>query len=319
MSETKEPFLLVVNPRAGAGRAEKNLPRLQQALTEAGARFDVARTSRPAHATEIVRDALRRGMQGIAVVGGDGTLHEALNGFFDESGEVIDRDAWLGPLSIGTGGDFRKTLGSPHVGMGGNGIEALVTKMLWSRPRRIDVGWLEHVGNDGAPSARAFLNIASFGVGGLVDRLVNDTPKWIGGTPAFLLGTMRGLRRYSPQRVRITVDDKLPRETRIVNVAVANGRYFGGGMMIAPRAEIDDGAFDVVGIETTVRGSLRLTAKIYAGAHVGAPGVTSQRGTVVRAEPVDPSDHVLLDVDGEAPGRLPATFTIRPGAIQIRG
>ena len=145
----------MVNPRAGAGRAEKNLPRLQQALTEAGARFDVARTSRPAHATEIVRDALRRGMQGIAVVGGDGTLHEALNGFFDEDGEVIDRDAWLGPLSIGTGGDFRKTLGSPHVGMGGNGIEALVTKMLWSRPRRIDVGWLEHVGNDGAPSARA--------------------------------------------------------------------------------------------------------------------------------------------------------------------
>jgi diacylglycerol kinase family enzyme len=90
-------------------------------------------------------------------------------------------------------------------------------------------------------------------------------------------------------------------------------------MMIAPKAALDDGAFDVVGIETTVRDSLRLTAKIYAGAHVGEPGVTSQRGTVVRAEPVDPSDHVLLDVDGEAPGRLPATFTIRPGAIQIRG
>lgn len=319
MSETKGPFLLVVNPHAGAGRAEKNLPRLEHALREAGATFDVAHTSRVGHATEIVRDALGRGVRGIAVVGGDGTLSEAVNGFFDGDGQAIAPDAWLGPLSIGTGGDFRKTIGSPSVGMGGSGIEALVTKMLWSKPRRIDVGWLEFVANDGSKAARAFLNIASFGVGGLVDRLVNETPKWMGGTPAFLVGTLRGLRRYSPQEVRVTVDDGRPRELTIVNLAVANGRYFGGGMMIAPNAEIDDGLFDVVGLEMTVRASLRLTASIYAGKHLDQPGVTSQRGAVVRAEPVHPADHVLLDVDGEAPGRLPATFTVRRGALLLRG
>lgn len=319
MSETKEPFLLVVNPRAGAGRAEKNLPRLEKALREAGATFDVARTSRAGHATEIVRDALGRGVRGIAVVGGDGTLNEAVNGFFDPDGKTIAPEAWLGPLSIGTGGDFRKTIGSPHVGMGGSGIEALATKMLWSKPRPIDAGWLEFVGNDGAPAKRAFLNIASFGAGGLVDRLVNETPKWMGGTPAFFVGTLRALSRYSPQAVRVTIDDGAPRETRVVNLAVANGRYFGGGMMIAPDAEIDDGAFDVVGLEMTVRASLRLTSSLYTGKHLRQPGVTSARGAVVRAEPVDPSDHVLLDVDGEAPGRLPATFTIRSRSLLLRG
>jgi diacylglycerol kinase (ATP) len=315
---TSDHFLLVVNPRAGAGRAEKRLPSLMAALTDAGARFEVARTAGPRHATTIVRDALSRGVRGFAVVGGDGTLSEAVNGFFDERGEVIDPSAWLGPLSCGTGGDFRKTIGSVNVGSGGGGMDELVRRMLDAVPRPIDVGWLEHESDDGAPARRAFLNIASFGVGGLVDRLVNDTPKWMGGTPAFFLGTMRGLARYRPQRVRVTLDDGAPRETEIVNLAVANGRFFGGGMQIAPEARIDDGRFDVVGLEMGVRGSMRLTARIYQGRHLGQPGVTFERARVVRAEPVTPGDHVLLDVDGEAPGRLPATFTVRPGAIHLK-
>jgi YegS/Rv2252/BmrU family lipid kinase len=315
----KEPFLVVVNPRAGAGRAEKRLPELVRALREAGAKFDVATTGGPGEATKIVREALRGGARGIAVVGGDGTLSEAVNGFFDEKGEVAFRDAWLGPLTFGTGGDFRKTIGSIHVGAMGGGIDALVTKMLWSKPRPIDAGWLEHLDHEGAPARRAFLNIASFGVGGLVDRIVNDFPKWMGGKPAFLLGTMRALAKYTPQRVRVRLDGGEPRETRIVNLAVANGRFFGGGMQIAPAAKLDDGLFDVVGLEMDVGTCVGLTSKIYSGTHIGTRGVTVERAKVVRAEPVDEGDAVLLDVDGEAPGKLPATFTIRPGAIRLKG
>lgn len=314
-----DPFLLVVNPRAGAGRAEKHVPALTRALRDAGARFDVARTSGPRHATTIVREALQRGAGGIAVVGGDGTLSEAVNGFFDGEGRDLGGDAWLAPLSCGTGGDFRKTIGSVNVGARGAGIEALVRRMIDAVPRAVDVGWLEHVADDGRPAQRAFLNIASFGAGGLVDRLVNETPKWIGGTPAFFLGTMRALARYRPQRVRVTLDDGAPRETEIVNLAVANGRVFGGGMQIAPEAAIDDGLFDVVGLEMSVRASIRLTARVYAGRHLGQPGVTFERARVVRAEPVVAGDVVLLDVDGEAPGRLPATLTVRAGAVRLKG
>lgn len=315
----RDPFLLVVNPHAGAGRAEKNLSALTRALRDAGARFDVARTAGPRDATRIVRDALRGGTRGVAVVGGDGTLSEAVNGFFDEQGGVIDGEAWLGPLSCGTGGDFRKTIGSANVGSSGRGIEALVARMLSAKERPLDVGWLEHVDHEGRAARRAFLNIASFGVGGLVDRLVNEAPKWMGGAPAFFFGTVRALARYRSQSVRVALDGGAARETKIVNLAVANGRFFGGGMMIAPRAELDDGLFDVVGLEMEVRSSIGLTSRIYRGTHIGRPGVSFEHAREVRAEPARASDHVLLDVDGEAPGRLPATFTMRAGAIRLKG
>src|SRR5690606_7250009 len=124
-----EPFLLVVNPRAGAGLAHQRLPALRKALEETGARFDVALTEAPRDATRIVREALREGMRGIAVVGGDGTLNEAVNGFFDEEGAPIAEDAWLGPLPCGTGGDLRRTLGISRR------IDPMVTRMIWARPR----------------------------------------------------------------------------------------------------------------------------------------------------------------------------------------
>jgi diacylglycerol kinase (ATP) len=325
VSASGEPFLLVVNPRAGAGRAERRLGELTAALGDAGARFDVARTSSSGHATTLVREAIRAGVPGVAIVGGDGTLSEAVRGFFDERGVPIDTDAWLAPLSSGTGGDFRRTLGSrnlPALGTAARrrrAIGAIVARMLASVPRAVDVGWLEHVDHRGTPATRAFLNIASFGISGLVDQLVTDGPKWIGGTPAFVLATARSLLRFDPQRVAFSIDGGAPRESAVIGVAVANGRYFGSGLEIAPRAVIDDGLFDVVIVESSLLATARLVARMYSGRHLGRPGVAYHRATRVDASPLDPASEVLLDVDGEAPGRLPATFTIRPGALRLRG
>src|SRR5688572_30169162 len=125
-----EPFLLVVNPRAGAGRAEKQLPALRAALENARARFDVALTQSSGDATRLVREALLAGTKGIAIVGGDGTMNEAVNGFFGADGKAIAPDAWLGPLPCGTGGDFARALGIPK------SVDAMVTRMLWARPRK---------------------------------------------------------------------------------------------------------------------------------------------------------------------------------------
>ena len=288
------------------------MPELQRALRDGGAVFDTAVTTGPQDATRLAREALREGAAGIAVVGGDGTLNEVVNGFFDEQGELVRPEAWLGPLPCGTGGDFRRTLQIDR------NPAAMVTRLLWARPRPVDVGWLTFRDHTGEEAHRAFLNIASFGIGGLVDQLVNAGPKWLGGTPAFLLGTLRALSKYEPRPVRIRLDDGPPRETRVINLAVANGRFFGGGMQIAPRAEIDDGYFDVVGIENlSVLEQTRLTPHLYGGSILGQPGITFARGKKLVAEPADTTP-VLLDVDGEAPGRLPATFEIRVGAIQLR-
>lgn len=282
--------------------------------------YRLALTAKTGDATTIVREALAKGAEGIAVVGGDGTLNEATNGFFHPDGTLVDTKAWLGPISCGTGGDFRKTLSATNAGSSDAAMEALVDRLITSEVRPIDVGWLEYVANDGSKGGRAFINIASFGLGGLVDRLVNDTPKWMGGTGAFFVGTLRAAARYRNQRVRITVDAEIPRETTIANLAVANGRFFGGGMQIAPRAKIDDGFFDIVGLENVdLTTQLRLARHLYGGTLLGKRGVTYTRGRVVLAEPVDPGDAVLLDVDGEAPGRLPARFEIRPGALRLRG
>ncbi len=308
-----EPFVLVLNPRAGAGAAADRLPKLRAALEEGGARFEVALTEGPRDATRIVREALSRGVAGVAVVGGDGTMNEAVNGFFDEDGRAIAPDAWLGPLPCGTGGDFRRTLGiSTRIG-------PMVTRMLWARPRRIDVGWLTFVDHEGKTAQRAFLNIASFGMSGLIVRLVNEGPKWMGAKPSFLLGTYRGIARYQNQRVRVTLDDGEPREAPLLTVAVANARYFGGGMKVAPQAEIDDGLFDVVTLEMSPLECVKLTASIYRGAHLQHPGVSCVRARRVRAEPVDAGERVLIDLDGEGPGALPATFEIRPQALLLRG
>jgi YegS/Rv2252/BmrU family lipid kinase len=311
---------LVVNPQAGAGRAERRLPALERAMRARKLDYRLKLTTKPGEATTIVRDALTSGAEGIAVVGGDGTLSEATNGFFMEDGTLVPTKAWLGPISCGTGGDFRKTIAATNAGSSDAAIEALVERLITSRVRPIDAGWLTFVGNDGSPRGRAFLNIASFGLGGLVDRLVNDAPKWMGGTPAFFVGSLRAASRYKNQRVRVTVDGELPRETSIANLAVANGRFFGGGMQIAPRAELDDGFFDIVGMEGVGFGDqLRLARHLYAGTLLGRRGITFTRGRVVVAEPVDARDHVLLDVDGEAPGRLPARFEVRPRALRLRG
>ncbi len=306
------PFVLVVNPRAGAGAAAARLPALRAALENAGARFDVALTEAPRDATRLVREALEGGAAGVAVVGGDGTLNEAVNGFFDENGDPIAPDAWLGPLPCGTGGDFRRTLGISRR------IDPMVTRMLWARPRRVDVGWMTFVDHEGREAQRAFINIASFGMSGMVNRIVNEGPKWMGGTPAFLLGTFRALARYENQPVRLTLDDGEPIVHEVLTVAVANGRFFGGGMQIAPRAEIDDGAFDVVILSHTPLGSLRLTGDIYRGAHLTRDGVSFSRARRVRAEPVRSGEPVLIDLDGEAPGSLPATFELRERALLLR-
>jgi YegS/Rv2252/BmrU family lipid kinase len=312
-------FSLVVNPRAGAGRAERHLPRVLRALESAGARFEVLRTSRPGDATQLVREALLRGTEGVAVIGGDGTLNEATNGFFVDE-KALRPDAWLAPLSCGTGGDFRKSIGSVNVARNGDGVEELVRRMLASTPRAIDVGALRFKTHEGGDASRIFLNITSFGVGGLVDQLVNDTPKWMGGGPAFFVGTLRALARYKPARVRLRIDHGAPIEEVITNIAVANGRFFGGGMHIAPNAELDDGHFDVITMRATpIVEALRLAPKLYRGAHLSAPSVAAARGRRVDAEPADPRTHVLLDVDGEAPGRLPASFEVLPRALRIRG
>ena len=303
---------LIVNPTAGAGDAQKLLPKVTSALKNARISAEICPTQGPADATKLVREAARAEVDGIAVIGGDGTFSEAVNGFFERDGTRVPGKTWLSLLSAGTGGDFRKTLQLAR------DPEAWAASIARGTTRAIDCGWLAFTDHDGKPAARAFVNIASFGMGGVVDRFVNESPKWMGGKVAFFWASLRAMVSYTQPPVRLSFDDGPFRETQVVNIAVANGQFFGGGMHIAPQADLSDGYFDVVGLEGLSRGAqLAITPSLYQGTLIGKDGVTFTRAKKITAEPAS-ATAVLLDVDGEAPGRLPATFTIREGAILLR-
>jgi YegS/Rv2252/BmrU family lipid kinase len=302
---------VIVNPKAGAGAAGRKLPSLTRALETTGTPHELVVTSARGHATALAREAMRNGVDVIAVVGGDGTLNEVVQAYLDEHGDPISGPS-LGVIPAGTGGDFRRTLGLSRDF--GNALRRLVE----APPRRLDLGVLELAGDRGERIRRAFVNITSFGVSGRIDKIVNEGPKWMGGRLAFALGSVRAMSTYRNAPVSIRVDGKPWYEGRIVVAAVANGRYFGGGMQIAPRADVADGLFDVVVLgDLTFAEACRVGPRMYAGNHLGSERVFSTRGRSVEAVPV--GDHtVYIDADGETPGTLPLKAWVLPGALTVR-
>jgi diacylglycerol kinase (ATP) len=305
--------VVVVNPRSQGGKLGKRWRDLADAIARVFP-FDEAITQAPGDATRLVREALRAGAERIVAVGGDGTINECVNGFFsDPAGDAIAPDAVLGVIPFGTGGDFRRTLQLPTE-------PAAAARAIVDRPKlRIDVGRVELTTTHATKQRRMFANIASFGASGVVVRLVNQSGKRLGPL-SFALATARATWSYDNQRVALAFDGGDPVEATINTVAIANGRYFGGGMQVAPHAALDDGAFDVVALGDLTFGEILTSGpKIYSGSHLAMPKVSVRRARVVEASPVDPSAIVELDVDGEAPGRLPARFELVASALWLAG
>ncbi len=304
------PLRVLLNPKAGAGRALRQLPALERALGRRGFAHDVARTAGPGHAAELVREAAAAGVETLLVLGGDGTLHEVVQAYVDEAGAPAGGPAIV-PFACGTGCDYRRTFGVP------DDVEGALDVLAGGRAVPVDLGLAHVTDHEGAPRRHAFVNITSFGVGGLADRLVNRAPKWLGGRLSFFLATSAALALYRNARVAVSVDGAELYRGPAFNTAVAIGRYFGGGMHIAPRADPGDGQFDVVVLgDLRKRQVVALTGSVYRGAHLGRPGVVTARGRRVDAEPLG-GDEVLIDMDGETPGRLPMRLEIVPGALRV--
>jgi YegS/Rv2252/BmrU family lipid kinase len=300
--------VIVANPRAAAGRVGRQWEALQRTIAATLGDATGKLTSGAGHATRLAREALNAGAKRIVAVGGDGTINEVVNGFFDRSGPVAP-DATLVIFPAGTGGDFVRSIGL----VGADAPDALARAEV----RSIDVGRASMIGHDGKELIRYFINVSSFGSSGLIVDKVNKSTKLFGGKASFYIGTLKGLAAYRNQRIRLRVDDRYDEEHLINTVAVANGRFFGGSMMIAPKAIVDDGLFDVTIIgDVSVATFVRYSGKIYRGDHLGMPEVSSARGKTVVAEPLG-SEPVLVDLDGEQPGRLPVRYDVLPKAIEL--
>jgi diacylglycerol kinase family enzyme len=288
------------------------LAEVERRFAEAHEGVTLVRTEGPGHATVLARAALERGADLVVSVGGDGTANEILAGFVDGRGENLFPDVELAIVACGTGSDFQRHLGRRD-------LFAQVDAVVDARSHRVDYGVARLVSRDGQPLLRPFLNEASVGLSGHVVDIARRTPRLLGQRGTYVVSALRSLLAHRDKGVTLILDDDVPRELPLTLAVVANGQYFGGGMWIAPEARCDDGWFDV--LYTGGYGKLHflgLLARVFRGTHTTVPGVRTARSRTIRMVPRDAHDVVLIDLDGEQPGRLPASFHLVPGGILLR-
>jgi diacylglycerol kinase (ATP) len=300
--------LIIVNPASAAGSTGRKWPALAVDIRKHFGPFNCILTTKPGDAERIAAEESRMGRKFILACGGDGTISEVANGILS-TGEEVE----LGLLPRGTGGDFRKTLGLP------GRIEDAALALNGGETRRIDVGEVTYINNQGSSETRYFINVASFGMGGEVVKRAESSSKTFGGAITFALATVTTTFSYSSPEVWLKAGEEEERRFRIVNVSVANGRYFGGGMKIAPEAKLDDRLFDVIVVKSTSKFEIIANVhRLYKGTHLTLPQITSLRSDRIEARPVDPDKEIRIEVDGEPLGRLPASFRISPKLLMVR-
>lgn len=290
-------IFVIVNPAAGKGRGRRAWRVVGPALRDAGVAFDEALEERPGHAVAIAATAAAAGYDTIVAVGGDGTVHEVVNGIMGAGGP--HRPA-LAIIPGGTGNDFARAVGVPRDPMAAGRL------LLGSGTRRrVDLGRV----ND-----RYFVGISGVGFDAEVAAKVNGWPKWIGGTTLYLAAILTMLAAYRPVPTRLWIDGD-DQELPLFLLAAANTPWYGGGMYMAPHARPDDGrlevitAWDLGKLET-----LRLLPKVFSGAHLGHPKVAHRAAREVRVESRIP---LAIHADGETVGRVPAVFQAVPGALEV--
>lgn len=258
--------------------------------------------------------AFKRGVERVIAVGGDGTLNEIVNGYFDKHGRAFNSEAAIGLLPSGTGSDFRRSIGITNRG---DSIRAVLTPVA----RSIDVARAGFEDLHGAGTHRFFINVASFGLGGDVSALVNrwrgSLPRWIGGQARFSAAAIAALGRYKNVRVSMQLDRE--RELQISSnlIVVANGKFAGGGMMLAPNAELDDGLLDVILTDGATRWDvIRELPRVRRGGLLKNPKVSAFRAREIS---IDSEEPMAIDLDGEMVGSTPARISLLPASVKFVG
>jgi len=291
--------LVIVNPASRGGRGARDWPAAASALRSNFGPFECRFTTGPGDAARIAREQAQQGRELLISFGGDGTISECARGIL-ESG----RPAELGILPHGTGGDLVRSLPLPAR------LADAATALRRGRTVAIDVG--RAIFADGGETR--FVNSASFGLSSEVARRVSGHS---GGS--YIAETMKAASEYRFPEIELTVDSGPRRRLRITTVSLHNGRFFGGGMKMAPEARLDDGLLDLVAVRKL--SLLKLVSEsplLYLGGHLGLREVEHGRARVVEARSVEPKTRVLVEIDGEVERCLPARFEIENRALRLR-
>ena len=307
--------LVIVNPKSAGGSTRANWSAIASDLRAHFGPYKVAFTKAAGDGAVLAKNAAEAGQHFIIACGGDGTINEVANGIL-ESG----RDVEFGVLPSGTGGDFRRSIGIPQ-----SSREAART-LRDGKTRRIDVGRVTFQNHQGESVSRYFLNVSSFGLAAsIIERVKgNKALEWlplggVRGRANFALSTLQEVVGLDAVTVRVRIDGGEEKMLQTVNFCVANARYFGGGMLIAPNAKLDDGLFDLVNIGDIRTAKILLNAyTLYNGSHLDLREVKSTLVKRIEVSPASPSSEIHLETDGELPGRLPAVYEIIAKALRVR-
>ncbi len=305
---TLSKIAFIVNPHAGNGSTGSNWSYIEAVARDRLGYFETYMTQKPGDAVMFAKDAVAKDAGLLVCVGGDGTLNEVINGIMMHE-ESIRSTVTLGFVPNGTGCDFVRTLPIPQ------NIEHAIDAIAGGIVRTIDLGRLSFHDHRGHECGRYFHNITSFGLGGDVAQRVNRTTKVFGPFISFMWATLISIFLYGKKQIRIRIDNGFEQEFTVWNVAVANGRYHGGGMWVAPDASVYDGLLNV-----TVIGDLTLPEvflnlpNLYNGRIYDIDKVVTLTGKKIEAVSDQPA---LLDVDGEQPGMMPIVIHVVPGALKI--
>jgi len=302
---------VIVNPESAKGQTRKRWLQIKEGIRTFIQEFKYEFTEKPLHAIELARAAIKDGTELVIGVGGDGTMNEIANGFYEEK-RIINPEAALGIVPSGTGCDLTRSLNIP------SGLKDAMKVIIDAPSCPMDIGKVTFRSRSGEPEERFFLNVADFGVGGEVVQKVNQKrlERKASSYVRCLISTMI---QYKNKHIQIKVDGReLPKGEYLIG-AVANGGIFGKGMKIAPQAKLDDGLFDFV----CVKGMKFLEFcrhgwKIFLGTHLTHPKIFLIQSRRIEAVP-DEDETVLLELDGEQLGSLPARFEIIPRSLLIKG
>lgn len=307
--------LIIVNPKSASGATRDNWSSIASDLRTHFGPFQVAFTKGPGDGIDLARRSAEEGRRFIIACGGDGTINEIANGII-ESGT----DCELGIFPSGTGGDFRRTLGIPTE------LREAARTLREGRTEAIDVGKITYLNHKGETESRYFLNVSSFGLAAsIIERVKGSTSlKWLPldtlrGRASFALSTLQEVAGLATTNVRVKLDDGDEHPLSTVNFCIANARYFGGGMMIAPEAKIADGFLDVINIGDINTAKILLNAyTLYRGSHLSLKEVKDKLAKRIEARPLNDGDEVHIEVDGELLGMLPAVYEVVPKALKVR-
>jgi YegS/Rv2252/BmrU family lipid kinase len=317
------PLIIVNN---AAAKTRQVWPVVRKQIEAGGVGFEVYETTQPGDATIKTRAALKSGVNTIAVVGGDGTLSEAAEGFFEFSERVTDLpsqindEARLTILPAGTGDDFARSQMGRREPLE-KWVDIFISHCREPGQENIRVVDVLYGVCDGYKTPFICLNASTMGIGGETAARVaaqGNFMRRFSGEARFATAAVAALAGWRERRVRVSIDDREVIEGPMNLTAVANALYAGGGMMLSPQAKIDDGKLDVITASGLNRAQVvRELARIHRGGHAANPKVRIVQGEGVSIETFAPEDAMPIEADGNVRGFTPVEFRVMPGALRF--